>query len=276
MRNSIKTIKYLVLLANIYAVASHAEIQLSGNITQGGMVVGTTTPDNVVMLNERKLKVSKEGSFVFGFPWNDSTEYTLTIIDANGNKEQSSFKPIPRQYKQSNIKGIAKKIMNPNPANVARSAQDRKQTVAARKVDSDYNYFAQGFEAPRQSKVTGVYGSQRLFNSVLKSTHYGVDYRGQVGAKVQAPASGIVTLWVPDMFYSGGTLIIDHGHGINSTFLHLSKSYVKVGDVVHKKDIIAEVGKSGRATGPHLDWRVNWFDVRLDPQLVLDLPPIKQ
>lgn len=276
MFNKIKTVNILFFgIFYLLTLSTHAEINLSGSFTQGGMIIGKTSPDNKVRLNQRLLKVSKEGDFVFGFSWNDTNDYTLTITDIDGDVEKLSFTPETREYKQSNIKGIAKKIMNPAPADVARSALDRKQTASARKNDSDLTAFAQGFALPRESKVTGVYGSQRLFNGVLKSTHFGVDYRGNVGAPVKAPASGKVTLWVPDMFYSGGTLIIDHGHGINSTFLHLSKSYVKVGDFVQKNDTIAEVGASGRATGPHLDWRVNWFDLRLDPQLVMQADPIK-
>lgn len=270
-KNSLSVVLFVGMVTGLSLIATscYAKVKLSGSFTQGGMIIGKTLPNNTVMLNQRILKVSKEGDFVFGFAWNDTNDYTLTITDQNGAVERSTFTPEVREYKQSNIKGIAKKIMNPAPADVARSAQDRQQTVSARKNDSELTFFAQGFSVPRDTKVTGVYGSQRLFNGVLKSTHYGVDYRGKVGAPVKAPASGKVTLWVPDMFYSGGTLIIDHGHGINSTFLHLSKSYVKVGDIVQRNDTIAEVGASGRVTGPHLDWRVNWFDLRLDPQLVL-------
>lgn len=265
----------VLALLTLVSSASHAEIKLSGNFTQGGLIIGKTEPGNSVQLNERIIKVSRNGDFVFGFSWNDTTTYTLTVTDETGNNEHKTFTPKAREYKQSNIKGIAKKIMNPAPADVERSALDRKLTVQARANDSDFTHFAEGFSAPRNSKITGVFGSQRLFNGVLKSTHFGLDYRGNIGAPVKAPASGTVVLWVPDMFYSGGTLIIDHGHGINSTFLHLSDSYVKVGDVVQKNDVIAEVGASGRVTGPHLDWRVNWFNVRLDPQLVLATLPIK-
>ncbi|GHE82820.1 M23 family metallopeptidase [Thalassotalea profundi] len=272
-KNKLAIHALILSLASSLAANSYAEIKLSGSFTQGGMIIGKTLPSNTVQLNQRTLKVSETGDFVFGFSWNDTNDYTLTITDENGEIEQKSFTPTVREYKKSNIKGIAKKIMNPDPANVARSKEDRKKTVKARTHNSDFTYFAQGFIAPRDTKVTGVYGSQRLFNGVLKSTHFGVDYRGQVGAPVKAPASGVVTLWVPDMFYSGGTLIIDHGHGVNSTFLHLSKSYVNLGDKVEKHDKIAEVGASGRATGPHLDWRVNWFDVRLDPELVMQTTP---
>jgi len=165
--------------------------------------------------------------------------------------------------------------MNPNPKAVTRSRKDSAQVKAARKIASSLDYFAQGFIVPIKGIVTGVYGSQRVYNGVPKNPHFGIDYAGDVGAPVKAPASGTVLLWVPDMFYSGGTMIIDHGHGVSSTFLHLSDSYVKKGDKVIQGQVVAAVGKSGRATGPHLDWRINWFDVRIDPALVLKLQPLK-
>ena len=169
------------------------------------------------------------------------------------------------------IEGIKKSIMQPNPKAIARSQQDSKQIKIARKISSDITSFANGFIPPIKGKITGVYGSQRIYNGVPKRPHFGLDYAGNIGDPVKAPASGKILLWVPDMFYSGGTLIIDHGHGVSSTMLHLSKSYVKKGDIVNQGDVIAAVGNSGRVTGPHLDWRINWFDVKIDPALVLKI-----
>ena len=159
--------------------------------------------------------------------------------------------------------------MKPNPKAVARAKKDSAQVKSARAANSDFTAFATGFIAPIDGTITGVYGSQRYYNGVPKTPHYGLDYAGKKGDPVKAPADGKVVLNVPDMFYSGGTMIIDHGHGINSTFLHLSNSYVKVGDIVKQGDVVAAVGSTGRSTGPHLDWRVNWFNVRLDPALAL-------
>lgn len=161
--------------------------------------------------------------------------------------------------------------MKPNPKAVERAAKDSKQVKAARTIFSDTTAFANGFIAPIEGTITGVYGSRRIYNGVPKYPHYGLDYAGKTGDPVKAPADGKVLLWVPDMFYSGGTMIIDHGHGVSSTFLHLSKSYVKAGDTVKQGDVVAGVGASGRATGPHLDWRINWFDVKIDPALVLKI-----
>ncbi|MBU2871361.1 M23 family metallopeptidase [Colwellia sp. E2M01] len=245
--------------------------KLTGEIEQGGLVVGKTLATNTVTLNDKPLTVSANGNYTFGFSRDDSQTYILAITSVNGDRVTKTLIPKKREYNIQRIEGIKKSIMQPNPEAVARSRQDSKQVKAARKTASSLEYFAQGFIQPIEGIVTGVYGSQRVYNGVPKSPHYGIDYAGDVGDPVKAPASGTVTLWVPDMFFSGGTMIIDHGQGVSSTFLHLSDSYVKTGDKVEQGQIVAAVGKSGRATGPHLDWRINWFDVRIDPALVLKL-----
>jgi murein DD-endopeptidase MepM/ murein hydrolase activator NlpD len=263
------------LLTSVIAFSAQAEIQLSGEILQGALIIGKTKPSNTVTLNKQKLPVSKNGDYVFAFSRNDKKHYTLTVTTVSGDVEQKSFTPVAREYKISRLEGISKKIMNPNKEAQTRSAQDRLAISKVRKISSDLTDFSQGFVPPRSSRITGVYGSQRFYNGVPKSPHYGVDYAGKIGAPVKAPAAGKIILWEPDMFYSGGTLVLDHGHGITSNFLHLSASLVKVGDEVKQGQVIAKVGNSGRVTGPHLDWRMNWHDVRFDPQLAMKVVPLK-
>ncbi|GAW96462.1 MULTISPECIES: M23 family metallopeptidase [Colwellia] len=250
------------------------KIVLSGEIKQGGLIVGKTQPDNTVSLNGKVITVSSQGDYTFGFSRDDKKSYQLVITSINGDRATKTLTPSIRSYNIQRIEGIKKSIMQPNPKSVARAQQDSKQVKAARKVASTLNYFAQGFIAPIKGRITGVYGSQRVYNGVPKNPHFGLDYAGKTGDPVKAPASGTVLLWVPDMFYSGGTMIIDHGQGVSSTFLHLSHSYVKQGDKVKQGQVVAAVGKSGRATGPHLDWRINWFGVKIDPALVLKLQPL--
>lgn len=264
-----------LLFASLTAINAQAEIQLSGEIKQGGLVLGKTHANNVVMLNKKVLPVSAQGDYVFAFSRDDKTQYTLTVTSPTGKVESKSFTPKTRDYKISRVEGISKKIMNPNKKANIRAGEDRAAMVKVRKISSKLTDFSQGFIAPRSSRITGVYGSQRFYNGVPKNPHFGVDYAGQIGAPVKAPASGTVLLWVPDMFYSGGTLVIDHGHGITSNFLHLSASMVKAGDKVKQGEVIAKVGNSGRVTGPHLDWRMNWHTVRFDPQLAMEISPLK-
>ena len=259
-----------ILLASLYVNnAIAASINVSGEVKQGGLIVGKTDAKNIVTLNDKPLPVSAQGDYVFGFSRDDVSSYQLMITEPDGTAATKTFTPLKREYKLQRIEGIKKSIMQPNPKAVARSQQDSKQIKAARKISSDITSFAQGFIAPIEGTITGVYGSQRIYNGVPKRPHFGLDYAGDIGDPVKAPASGKVLLWVPDMFYSGGTMIIDHGQGISSTFLHLSHSFVKQGDTVKQGDVVASVGNSGRVTGPHLDWRINWFDVKIDPALVL-------
>ena len=265
----------IVSLSALHIANAQAEIKLSGEIKQGGLVIGKTDTNNTVLLNDKALTVSPHGDYVFAFSRDDKTQYTLTVTSPSGKTETKTFTPAKREYKISRVEGISKKIMNPNKKANVRAGQDRAAIVKVRKISSDLTDFSQGFIAPRSSRITGVYGSQRFYNGIPKNPHFGVDYAGQIGAPVKAPASGTVLLWVPDMFYSGGTLVIDHGHGITSNFLHLSASMVKAGDKVKQGQIIAKVGNSGRVTGPHLDWRMNWHKVRFDPQLAMKVIPIK-
>jgi murein DD-endopeptidase MepM/ murein hydrolase activator NlpD len=265
----------MVSLSTLPIISAQAEIQLSGEIKQGGLVIGKTHTNNVVRLNNKVLPVSTQGDYVFAFSRDDKTKYSLTITSPSGTIETKTFTPAKRDYKISRVEGISKKIMNPNKKANIRAGEDRTAMVKVRKVSSKLTDFSQGFIAPRSARITGVYGSQRFYNGIAKNPHFGVDYAGQIGAPVKAPASGTVLLWVPDMFYSGGTLVIDHGHGITSNFLHLSASLVKVGDYVKQGQVIAKVGNSGRVTGPHLDWRMNWHQVRFDPQLAMKISPIQ-
>ncbi|MCW8832813.1 MAG: M23 family metallopeptidase [Colwellia sp.] len=272
MFNSLKISSLCFIIATTFS--AHAEIQLSGEVKQGGLMLGKTQTDNTVMLNERVLPVSDNGDYVFAFSRDDEKKYRLKIISPNGSIEEKLLVPAKREYNISRVEGIKKSIMNPNKKANLRAKQDREMMVAVRKVSSDLTDFSKGFIAPRKARITGVYGSQRFYNGVPKSPHYGVDYAGAIGSEVKAPASGKVLLWVPDMFYSGGTLVIDHGHGITSNFLHLSDSLVNVGDKVKQGQVIAKVGNSGRVTGPHLDWRMNWHNVRFDPQLAMKVIPL--
>ena len=265
-----------ICLLGFMAISARAEIILSGEIKQGGLIVGKTTPNSTVKLNDRLLPVSANGDYVFAFSRDDSNQYKLTVTSPDGKVEQKTLVPAKREYKISRVEGIKKSIMSPNKQAQQRAKQDRDMMVEVRKISSDLTHFSQGFIAPREARITVLYGSQRFYNGVPKNPHFGVDYAGAIGAPVKAPAAGTILLWVPDMFYSGGTMVIDHGHGITSNFLHLSASLVKVGDKVEQGQVIAEVGNSGRVTGPHLDWRMNWHKVRFDPELAMKIKPLNK
>lgn len=262
-----------ISVSSVFAADAASPVTLVGEKTQGSLIVGQVSPDAEVYLDDVPLKVAANGVIVFGFGRDAEQDHMLKVITPNGEAHLEAIKLIKRDYKIQRVNGISKKIMNPNKKNQARSRSDAALVGAARKIDSTRQDFMAGFIQPVDGPVTGVYGSQRFYNGEPKRPHFGVDYAAPVGTPVIAPAPGIVTLVHDDMFYSGGTLLVDHGYGVSSTFIHLSKILVEEGQEIKQGDVIAEVGKSGRATGAHLDWRINWYNVRLDPELVMKAMP---
>ncbi|QOL24867.1 M23 family metallopeptidase [Thalassotalea sp. LPB0316] len=277
-RRAVKNVTWVAIFSALFGLSqpANAQVSLSGEITQGALIIGKTQAGSQVSLDGKALPVSKNGDFAFGFGRDTTESVELIVKSPSGKVHSETLTPSSREYNIQRVEGIARKIMNPDPKAVERARKDSAQVKQARAISSELTAFSQGFVAPIEGTITGVYGSQRYYNGVPKTPHYGLDYAGNTGDPVKAPADGKVILWVPDMFYSGGTMIIDHGQGISSTFLHLSGSYVDVGDDVKQGQVVAKVGASGRATGPHLDWRINWHNVRLDPALALKLKPIEQ
>ncbi|WP_376708453.1 M23 family metallopeptidase [Shewanella surugensis] len=231
----------------------------------GAVIRAKTVPGTQVFLNGKPIKVTPEGQFVFGFAREPALSQSLTLVYPDGLSQIVPVTLSTREYDIQKVNGISKKIMKPDPKAQARAAKDSREVKAARAIFSPDSAFLQDFIWPLTGRISGVYGSQRVYNGKPGTPHYGVDVATKTGTLVVAPADGEISLSVNDMFYSGGTLIIDHGYGINSSFLHLSKLYVKQGEQVKQGQAIAEVGATGRVTGPHLDWRVNWYQMRLDP-----------
>jgi murein DD-endopeptidase MepM/ murein hydrolase activator NlpD len=240
-----------------------------GVLQQGALIVGHVEPEERVVLDGQAVKVGQDGVFVIGFDRDAGPESVLVVVDDQGNSRESKLDIKRRHYNIQRIEGIAKKIMSPNVENVKRARAESALVRKARAVSLDRLDFAGPFLWPLTGPITGVYGSQRVYNGEPKRPHYGVDVAAPIGTAVTTPAPGQVTLVHQDMFYSGGTLIIDHGHGVSSTLMHLSKVLVHVGDEVSPGDVVAEVGAGGRATGAHLDWRMNWKKARIDPQLLV-------
>lgn len=249
-------------------------VSFDGTFEQSALIRAQTEPKTKVLLNGEEVKVSPNGKFVFGFEREADLEQTLELIYPDGQKAIKHIKLRKKNYNIQKVNGIAKSIMNPNSAAQKRAVKDSQMVRAARDTFSDQEAFASDFIWPLTGRISGVYGSQRIYNGEPGTPHYGIDIARPTGTPVVAPADGVVTLAVPDMFYSGGTMIIDHGYGVNSTFLHLSKLNAKVGDKVTQGQKVAEVGSTGRSTGAHLDWRLNWYQMRLDPRSIV--PPMSQ
>lgn len=273
-----------IILLSIFASIGHAKdvkgvakddaIKLTGDATQGGMMFGKVAPGTQVFLNKKPVRVTPQGDFVIGFGRDAKPSAQLKVRHPDGSTSQQTLTIKQREYAIQKIEGVPQKTVTPPKSVLKRTRKETRQVVAARKTNSDLTYFLQPYSWPLSGPLTGFYGSQRYYNGVPKRPHYGLDIAAPNGTPVVAPNDGTITLAHPDMYYSGGTLIMDHGYGISSTFIHLSKVLVKVGEKVKRGQVIAEVGSGGRSTGPHLDWRINWYKVRLDPQLVMEGIPM--
>ena len=254
-------------------VVAESAIEWRGSWQQGALLLGRVKPGQVVTYGGESLETTSQGYFLLGLDREAGPVSRVTVRNADGTEVNEEQRVAARSYGIQRVNGVPQKTVEPAPEDLARIASDQKLVNNARKVTSNETGFLNGFVAPIEGPVTGVYGSQRVYNGIPKSPHYGVDYAAPKGAIVRAPASGVVRLAHKDLFYSGGTLIIDHGHNLTSSFLHLSDILVSEGMHVERGDTVAKVGATGRATGPHLDWRMNWRDVRVDPQLVLQALP---
>lgn len=246
------------------------QTSLTGNFIQGGIIIGKTLAENQIIFENITLQVSPAGDFIFGFNRDEAKQIKLVVVLKDGTIVNHSLNIKHRKYDIQRIDGLSEAKVSPKkPEVLSRIKLDSAQVANARLRDDARLDFKETFIWPTTGRISGVYGSQRILNGKPKWPHFGVDVAAPVGDNVIAPASGIITLAISDMFYSGGTIILDHGHGVSSSFLHLSEILVKQGDVVKQGDLIAKVGATGRVTGAHLDWRMNFFKRRLDPQLLV-------
>lgn len=270
MTKIVQRIVAAAFMLSMAALQTHAgTLELTGSITQGGLVVGLTEPDAKISLDGRAMRVSKEGVFLLGFGRDAAPQSHLVASFADGTTEQRTLTVQRRKYDIQRIDGLPPRKVSPNERDLKRIQAEIALVKRVRERDDPRVDFAAGFTWPAKGRISGVYGSQRILNGEPRRPHFGIDIAAPVGTTVTAPADGLVTLAHPDMFFSGGTLIVDHGHGLSSTFIHLSRILVAEGRHVKRGDPIAEIGATGRATGPHLDWRMNLFEQRLDPQLLV-------
>lgn len=244
---------------------------IKGEWIQGALLQGLTLPGTKVQFLGNEVYVSEKGEFILGLG-RDTPAQVEVIAHFTGEAEprRYTYEVTQRSYDIQRVDGVEPKYVEPSAKDLQRINRDNINLGNARRLRDARADFAEGFIWPLVGPISGVYGSQRIFNGVPKQPHYGMDIAAPVGSPVKAPAGGKVTL-AKDLYYSGWTLVIDHGQGLSSAFLHLSRIMVREGDVVKQGDLMAEVGATGRVTGPHLDWRMNWLDQRLDVQLLL--PP---
>ena len=262
---------YAALLLAAVAQAQPAPIvEMPERAAQGAMIIGRTLPAAEVHVGERRLAVDAQGRFVFGVGRDENGPLHVRVQAPGAADHVARIEILPRDWPIQRINGVPPATVNPPPALAARIARENARIVAARRTESRNTGFAQAFIWPVQGRISGRFGNQRVFNGTPKSPHSGMDIAAGQGTQIKAPAAGTVTLAEKNFYLTGGTVMIDHGHGISSNFLHLSRLDVKVGDVVKQGDVIGAVGSTGRSTGPHLHWGMTWFDVKIDPLLVLE------
>ncbi len=263
-----KIIKYFLIIFFINFNVSAVEFK--GKFIQGHFIIGKTDPGSKIKIDKKQIRVSKDGYFVFGLSRDRKYDVVITI-EKNGVKEKITKSVQKRKYNIQRIDGLEEKMVTPPEEVYERIKKDNLLIAKARTVDTSLNFFKDKFLTPVDDAIiTGVYGSQRILNGKPKWPHYGLDFAQKEGAPVKAMINGTVTLAEPDLYYTGGTLIFDHGHGISTLYMHLNEIFVKKGQKVIQGEIIGTVGATGRATGAHLDVRLNWFGVRLDPATVLN------
>lgn len=252
------------------------EVQYVGEWTPGGLIKGTAPVGTRIQVNGQTIEVDSTGAFAFGFERDAKGSVTLRMDYPDGRRESKTIPLTARAYDIQSITGVAAKYVSPSPEAQAQIKADNALIKQARAQRLETAYFMQEFIWPVTGPISGVYGSQRIFNGEPRRPHMGVDVARPTGTPVVAPADGQVTL-ASDLYYSGLTVFIDHGHFVSTSYLHLSKMTVKPGDFVKQGQKIGEVGATGRVTGPHLHWGLTWKGVRLDPAtLVPPMEPVAQ
>jgi murein DD-endopeptidase MepM/ murein hydrolase activator NlpD len=264
-------IRYQTILALVFLMmGTQAGLAIEiwkGEAVQGGMVILKTEPDAIVTWDDTPVMVAENGLFVIGFHRDDTSPITLIATLMNGEVKRLVLTPDIRNFEEQRIDGLPPAMVTPPQEVLDRIARDREVVANARAVITTIEAWQDDFIWPAKGIITGVYGSRRILNGQPRAPHYGIDIAAAAGSPVVAPADGIIRM-VDDLYYTGITIILDHGHGVSSTFLHLQDAAVTPDMVISKGDVIGHVGSTGRSTGPHLDWRVNWRDKRLDPELL--------
>ena len=263
---------FCLLVISLPAGTQQDTLALTGNLVQGGLAFGQVEPSSRVQVNGHWVRVSAEGEFIVGFGRDYPAKANLTVYAKDGSHETHVLAIASRKYDVQRIDGLPDRQVNPGPEVMQRIREESASIAEARSVNEDRMDFRSGFIWPVHGRISGIYGSQRILNGFPRQPHFGIDIAAPVGTPVVAPAPGLVT-YAEDMYFSGDTLVIDHGQNLSSSFLHLHKILVNVGDRVEQGQPIALVGATGRVTGPHLDWRMNWHQQRLDPGLIMGKMP---
>ncbi len=251
-------------------VPQEERVVFPASVPQGALVFGKVPPGSQVRYRERLLRATGYGTVAFGVGRDETGPLKVDVTLPSGRVEPVSIAVTPRDWPVEHVNGVPPKTVNPPPEIAARIQREQALVTAARERDDERTDFALPFQWPVQGRISGRFGNARVYNGQPGAGHSGMDIAAPDGTPVRAPAGGVVTFASPDLYLTGGTVLLDHGHGVSSNFLHLSRIDVRVGDRIEPGQVIGAVGATGRATGPHLHWGMNWFDTRIDPLLVLE------
>jgi|TARA_B110000438_G_scaffold79388_1_gene79476 murein DD-endopeptidase MepM/ murein hydrolase activator NlpD len=255
---------YMALALNIV----NAKTFIKGEIIAGGIIIVNVSPGSTVKLNDESIMISDKGVFLVGFERKPQPTQILEIYNENVLVEKITLNVKIRSYEIQRINGIKKEKVDPPQSVIDRIYMERNSVKESRKKSNliTSTYYNNGFVLPAKGPISGVYGSQRILNGKPRSPHYGIDIALPKGHEVVSPMDGIVVFSNNDLYYSGGTIIIAHGQGLTTSYLHLSEILVSVNDIVRRGELIGKVGATGRATGPHLHWGAELKGKRIDPK----------
>ena len=237
---------------------------------QGGLLREKTIPGSMVEFNGKNIRIDRNGNFIIGFSRNAPPDVILKITSPDGQVQKRKIKISQREYQKQYIEGLPKKKVTPSEKDLRKIAEDRSLIRGARSLSTSTDIFLGEFIWPLRGTVTGVFGSQRILNGKARSPHLGIDIAAEEGTAIVSPAPGRIVLVEEDMFLNGKTIMIDHGFGLTSIYAHLSEISVIKGELIEKGEMIGKVGMTGRSTGAHLHWGVHWYNIGLDPGLLLD------
>ena len=244
-------------------------LALDGSFIQGGLVQGAAEPGTKITLDGAALRVGSDGRFLLGFGRDAKPSATLVARFPDGTGETRTLKVEQRSYDTQRIEGLPQRQVTPSPEDQARIAAESAALKSARARFTDGTFYREGFAWPAQGPISGVYGSQRILNGEPRAPHLGLDVAAPESTEVRAPAAGVVSFARHDLFFTGHTVMLDHGHGLTTLYAHLSAISVREGERIEKGAPLGRVGKTGRVTGPHLHWAAYLGETRLDPALLL-------
>ncbi|MFD2261624.1 M23 family metallopeptidase [Lacibacterium aquatile] len=258
------------IMAGVLLATPALALDLDRVPEQGMLIRGKVSPGTKVTLDGGPLTVSPAGDFVFGIGRDAKGSVTL-----KAGAETKRYEIKTRSFKIDRVDGLPQDKVTPDPSVTERITAEAAKIRAAREKESAQTGFAQAWQWPAPGRISGVYGSQRVLNGEPRTPHYGTDVAAPTGTPALSPVDGTIVLAEADLFFTGGTVMIDHGQGVQSVFAHLSTVDVQVGDVVKRGQSVGKIGMTGRATGPHLHWGVYWRRTPVDPAGLVPAEPPK-